>query len=81
MWADIIKGANTELPNPEEEEMSLPTYKHVTATITYPVTSRPLPPTVANHPHVQGFFDGGAASKVGTGGFVIFDRSGECLVA
>ena len=36
---------------------------------------------VANHPHVQGFFDGGAANKIGTGGFVVFDRSGECLVA
>ena len=36
---------------------------------------------VANHPHVQGFFDGGAANKIGTGGFVVFDCSGECLVA
>ena len=73
LWADILGEANTDLHSPGEEDISLPTYKHVTATITYPVTSRPLPSLVANHPHIQGFFDGGAASKIGTGGFVVFD--------
>lgn len=33
------------------------------------------------NPHVQGFFDGGAAGQVGTGGFIIFDESGKCIVA
>jgi hypothetical protein len=63
MWADIIDGANTELPNTTDEDIRLPTYKHVTATITYPVTSCPLPPMVANYPHAQGFFDGGAGKR------------------
>jgi hypothetical protein len=28
---------------------------------------------VIKNPHVQAFFDGGAAGKSGTGGFIVFD--------
>jgi hypothetical protein len=52
MWSDIIDGANTELPGTSDEDIKLPTYEHVTSTITYPITSRPLPAMVANYPHV-----------------------------
>jgi ribonuclease HI len=30
---------------------------------------------------VQAFFDGGAAEKLGTGGFVVFDQTGKCATA
>jgi hypothetical protein len=69
----MLEGANTELPGEDDENISLPTFTHVSNTITYPATSRPLPTAVASHPHVQCFFDGGAAGKIGTGGFIVFN--------
>lgn len=73
MWAEVLEGANTELPDDDNDDITLPTFVHVPTRITYPVTSRPLPPMVIKNPHVQAFFDGGAAGKIGTGGFVVFD--------
>ena len=32
-------------------------------------------------PHITAFFDGGAAQKLGTGGFIVFDAGGKCLRA
>ena len=32
-------------------------------------------------PHVTAFFDGGAASRLGTGGFIIFVGTGDCVQA
>jgi hypothetical protein len=72
MWAELLEGANTELPEATTEVITLPTFEHVATNIIYPVTSRPLPKEVADNPHVQAFFDGGAAGKLGTGGFVVF---------
>jgi hypothetical protein len=60
----------------EEEDVELPTFTHVQKTITYPDTSRPLPAKVEKLPHLTAFFDGGAAKRLGTGGFVVF--SGVC---
>ena len=81
MWADILAQTSTELADFEAQEVTLPTYTHVTTTLVYPSTSRPLPAYVSSQPHVQCFFDGGAASKQGTGGFVVFGISGQCLTA
>jgi hypothetical protein len=81
MWADILAQTSTELADFEAQTITLPTYTHVTTPLVYPSTSRPLPAYVSSHPHVQCFFDGGAASKQGTGGFVVFGVSGHCLTA
>jgi hypothetical protein len=81
MWAELLEGANTELPEAKDESITMPTFKHVPRTIIYPVTSRPLPKVVADNPHVLAFFDGGAAGKIGTGGFVVFGHEEHCLVA
>lgn len=61
--------------------MELPTFAHVDKKITYPVTSRPLPTKVKEAAHITAFFDGGAAKKLGTGGFVVYDGVGECITA
>jgi hypothetical protein len=66
---------------PEGEEVELPTYQHQNKTITYPATSRPLPARILGTPHITAFFDGGAAKKLGTGGFIVFGRDGMCLKA
>ena len=52
MWAELLEGANTELPEATDEIISLPTFEHVPTTIIYPVTSRPLPKEVVENPHV-----------------------------
>ncbi len=65
----------------DEEEVELPTFQHVDKAIVYPATSRPLPARVLGAPRVTAFFDGGAAGKVGTGGFVVFGAGGKCIKA
>ncbi len=72
MWAELLEGANTEMPEAPIDTITLPTFEHVSTNIIYPVIYRPLPKEVVDNPHVQAFFDGGAAGKLGTGGFVIF---------
>lgn len=56
----------------QDEEVQLPTYTHVDKVIAYPASTRPLPPKVLTAPHVTAFFDGGAAKKLGTGGYAVF---------
>lgn len=76
-----MEGAATMDTGGEEEDLALPVFEHKTKTITYPTASRPLPPQVAKAPHIQAFFDGGAAGKQGTGGFVVFGTDEVCMVA
>jgi ribonuclease HI len=64
-----------------EEKVELPTFRHEDIAIRYPDTSRPLPAKVQHTPHLTAFFDGGAAKKVGTGGFIVFSPEGECIRA
>ena len=73
MWADVLEGANIELLGQDDEVIELPRFSHQPKNITYPVTSRPLPAYVTENPHIECFFDGGAASKLGTGGYAVFD--------
>ena len=47
--------------------------------IVYPASSRPLPKKVLDAPHATAFFYGGAAKKLGTGGFVVFGGDGRCV--
>ena len=56
-----------------EDAVELPTFAHESYTIRYPDTSRPLPHKVQRAPHLTAFFDGGAARKLGTGGYKVFD--------
>jgi hypothetical protein len=81
MWAELLEGANTKLPDTNDETIELPTFLHTPTTINYPAMSKPLPNIVVNNPHVQAFFNGGAAGKVGTGGFIVFDNHESCVVA
>jgi hypothetical protein len=52
MWAELLEGANTELPEAADETITLPTFEHVATNIVYPATSRPLPKVVVDNPHV-----------------------------
>jgi hypothetical protein len=73
MWAEVLEGANLELLDQGDEVIDLPRFTHQHKNIIYPITARPLPNYVTENPHLQCFFDGGAASKLGTGGYVIFN--------
>jgi PAS domain-containing protein len=81
LWVEALEGASRGMREPEEADVKLPTFEHRGHHITYPDTSRPLPTRVASSPHVTAFFDGGAAKKLGTGGFVVFEPGGTCLTA
>ena len=52
MWAELLEGANTKLPEATEDIITLPTFEHVPTTIIYLVNSRPLPREVVKKPHV-----------------------------
>ena len=54
-------------------------FEHETKSITYPSATKPVPQRIVDSPHVTAFFDGGAASRLGTGGFIIFAGTGECV--
>lgn len=70
-----------EQPGGEQPPITLPTFEHHTHAISYPSQTSSLPRQITDQPHVTAFFDGGAAQKLGTGGFIVFGMSGECLVA
>jgi hypothetical protein len=52
MWAELLEGANTKLPEATDDIITLPTFEHVPTTIIYPVTSHLLPKEVVENPHV-----------------------------
>ena len=52
IWAELLEGANTKLPEVTDEIITLPTFKHVPIDIIYPATSRPLPIAVVDNPHM-----------------------------
>jgi hypothetical protein len=64
-----------------EEEIKLPKFEHQDLEVAYPSSANHLPKRVATGPHATAFFDGGAAKKLGTGGYIVFDAGGCCLTA
>lgn len=81
LWAEALEGASRWSGGGDNEPIELPTFSHEEKRITYPATSRPLPAKVKEAAHLTAFFDGGAAKKLGTGGFVVYGGTGECITA
>lgn len=81
MWAEALEGASRWVRVEDTEQVELPTFQHTDKLITYPVTSRPLPARIRGAAHAVAFFDGGAAQKLGTGGFVVYNGEGKCVTA
>lgn len=82
MWLECLGGVGTwQGPSEEGKEVVLPTFEHQDRVLVYPAGQRPLPTQVEQAPHWSAYFDGGAASRLGTGGFVVFDGDGICVAA
>ena len=73
LWVEALEGASRDMCMGGEDAVEPPTFVHKPYTIHYPDTSRPLPRKVQQAPHLTAFFDGGAAQKLGTGGYIVFD--------
>ncbi len=73
LWVEALEGASRDMCTGREDAVELPTFAHKSYTIRYPDTSRPLPRRVQQVPHLTAFFYGGAAQKLGTGGYIVFD--------
>ena len=81
LWVEALEGGARGMQEAGEEPIQLPTYQHEDKTLRYPAKARPIPQKVTAAPHITGFFDGGAAKRKGTGGFVVFGSAGECITA
>ena len=81
MWVEALEAAAPDDTEEGGELVELPTFTHRELTLKYPSSTNSLPKGVTNGPHWGGFFDGGAAKSVGTGGFVVFEPGGRCKAA
>ena len=58
-----------------------PAVQHIDCILSRQVARSELPSEVLTQPHWLVHFDGGSGSKLGTGGFVIYDQSGQLVRA
>jgi hypothetical protein len=81
LWTEALEGASRAMRREGEEDVELPVFPHTDKIIKYPATSRPLPARITASRHITAFFDGGAAKRLGTGGFCVFSGEGLCIHA
>ena len=64
------------LEGTKQEPFELKRIEHKEVVIKRPATTRKLPATLEEQPHWTMFFDGGSASRLGTGGWLLFNPGG-----